>query len=308
MNYQKIISKNNESKYNSGRWKEEEHKKFIEAILEYGNEWKKVQKIIKTRSSTQARSHAQKFFLRIKKNLCLKKSSFNFNDNNDNSSLINDNEKFSIKYFFDLLNGNEKKEKDKINDGKLSLEKKEKFLNFVSKFSNYDLNDNGSNINNSNNKIDNLLEKNIKRHLIKEKIIINKAKKKIFNISKEKKRKESFYSMCNLKYNNKDLTNDECTIYRGYSMDNILPFKNNEINSTISESDKNFFCGKKRKQEFDPFIINFEFESNKKEKEFICDYNDSEKVNHLFIEDNYLFENLQRNRKGSDNFDNFIHL
>ena len=61
------ISKN--SNFNSGRWSEEEHQKFIDGILEYGNEWKNVQKIIKTRSSTQARSHAQKFFLRIKKNL-----------------------------------------------------------------------------------------------------------------------------------------------------------------------------------------------------------------------------------------------
>ena len=57
-------------KHNSGRWSEEEHQKFIEGILEYGNEWKKVRKIIKTRTSTQARSHAQKFFLRIKKNIC----------------------------------------------------------------------------------------------------------------------------------------------------------------------------------------------------------------------------------------------
>ena len=55
------------SKYNSGRWTQEEHLKFIDGILEYGNEWKKVQSLIKTRSSTQARSHAQKFFLRIKK-------------------------------------------------------------------------------------------------------------------------------------------------------------------------------------------------------------------------------------------------
>ena len=45
---------------------EEEHQKFIDGILEYGNEWKKVQQIIKTRSSTQARSHAQKFFLKLK--------------------------------------------------------------------------------------------------------------------------------------------------------------------------------------------------------------------------------------------------
>ena len=53
--------------FQTGKWTEEEHEKFIEGILNYGNEWKKVQQIIKTRSSTQARSHAQKFFLRIKK-------------------------------------------------------------------------------------------------------------------------------------------------------------------------------------------------------------------------------------------------
>ena len=53
--------------FQSGKWTDEEHEKFIEGILNYGNEWKKVQQIIKTRSSTQARSHAQKFFLRIKK-------------------------------------------------------------------------------------------------------------------------------------------------------------------------------------------------------------------------------------------------
>ena len=42
---------------------------FIEGILKFGNDWKKVQNIIKTRSSTQARSHAQKFFLKLKKEI-----------------------------------------------------------------------------------------------------------------------------------------------------------------------------------------------------------------------------------------------
>jgi SHAQKYF class myb-like DNA-binding protein len=55
--------------YNTGRWTEIEHKKFLEAILMYGNEWKRVQQYISTRSSTQARSHAQKFFLRLKKSI-----------------------------------------------------------------------------------------------------------------------------------------------------------------------------------------------------------------------------------------------
>ena len=60
-------SNSNSNEYNSGRWSNEEHNKFIEGILKFGNEWKKVQNIIKTRTSTQARSHAQKFFLRLKK-------------------------------------------------------------------------------------------------------------------------------------------------------------------------------------------------------------------------------------------------
>lgn len=56
---------------NNGRWTRDEHKKFVEAILMYENEWKLVQNSVESRSSTQARSHAQKFFLKIKKNEAL---------------------------------------------------------------------------------------------------------------------------------------------------------------------------------------------------------------------------------------------
>ena len=59
-----IINKN--SKYSSGRWNLEEHKKFLDAIIKYGNDWKQVEKHIGTRSSSQARSHAQKFFIKLK--------------------------------------------------------------------------------------------------------------------------------------------------------------------------------------------------------------------------------------------------
>ena len=58
---------NREGNFNCGRWQPEEHERFIEAIMKYGNEWKSVQKHVGTRSSTQARSHAQKFFVKIKK-------------------------------------------------------------------------------------------------------------------------------------------------------------------------------------------------------------------------------------------------
>lgn len=56
-----------EGNFNCGRWQMEEHERFIEAIMKYGNEWKSVQRHVGSRSSTQARSHAQKFFVKMKK-------------------------------------------------------------------------------------------------------------------------------------------------------------------------------------------------------------------------------------------------
>lgn len=45
----------------------DEHFRFIEALQRYGKEWKRVQQHVGTRSSTQARSHAQKFFVKLEK-------------------------------------------------------------------------------------------------------------------------------------------------------------------------------------------------------------------------------------------------
>jgi SHAQKYF class myb-like DNA-binding protein len=56
-----------EGNFNTGRWLPDEHRRFIEALLKFGNEWKSVQRYVGTRSSTQARSHAQKFFVKIGK-------------------------------------------------------------------------------------------------------------------------------------------------------------------------------------------------------------------------------------------------
>jgi SHAQKYF class myb-like DNA-binding protein len=63
----KLKKINRDGNYNCGRWTPEEHQRFIEAIMKFGNEWKQVQKHVGSRSSTQARSHAQKFFVKIKK-------------------------------------------------------------------------------------------------------------------------------------------------------------------------------------------------------------------------------------------------
>jgi SHAQKYF class myb-like DNA-binding protein len=53
--------------HNNGRWTFDEHKKFILAIMEHGNKWKEVEKLIGTRNSAQIRSHSQKFFTKLSK-------------------------------------------------------------------------------------------------------------------------------------------------------------------------------------------------------------------------------------------------
>ena len=49
----------------SGRWTEEEHQKFLTAHKLYGKNWKLIEEHIGTRTATQARSHAQKYFRRM---------------------------------------------------------------------------------------------------------------------------------------------------------------------------------------------------------------------------------------------------
>jgi SHAQKYF class myb-like DNA-binding protein len=51
---------------NEGRWSKEEHEKFLEGIVLYGINWKKVKTLIGSRTSIQVRSHAQKFFYKMK--------------------------------------------------------------------------------------------------------------------------------------------------------------------------------------------------------------------------------------------------
>ena len=67
------LQKKTRDDYKTGRWEYEEHKKFIDAIVKHGNDWKKVQKFVTTRSSAQSRSHAQKFFMKIKQSNILEK-------------------------------------------------------------------------------------------------------------------------------------------------------------------------------------------------------------------------------------------
>lgn len=51
----------------TGRWTQKEHILFMEGLKIYGKNWKRVESYIGTRTGTQIRSHAQKFFNRIRK-------------------------------------------------------------------------------------------------------------------------------------------------------------------------------------------------------------------------------------------------
>ena len=51
-----------DSEETSGRWTPEEHRLFLEGVLRFGRDWKKIQQLIRTRTLVQIRTHAQKVF------------------------------------------------------------------------------------------------------------------------------------------------------------------------------------------------------------------------------------------------------
>ena len=50
-----------------GRWTDEEHDSFREAVLLYGKNWNKVAIHVGSRTSAQTRSHAQKYIRKLNK-------------------------------------------------------------------------------------------------------------------------------------------------------------------------------------------------------------------------------------------------
>ena len=61
------LGRKSKREVNMGRWSRQEHILFLQALKLYGREWRSVQNFVKTRTSTQSRSHAQKFFEKLKR-------------------------------------------------------------------------------------------------------------------------------------------------------------------------------------------------------------------------------------------------
>ena len=116
------IEKNN-GIHSDGRWNTEEHIRFIRGCLLYGNNWKKVESHVKTRTSTQIRSHAQKFLIKLKKKYKIN-DTFN-NEKNTNFIILNDESKDeSIKEDIDSIINNF----NSVNEIENGMEKIERLL------------------------------------------------------------------------------------------------------------------------------------------------------------------------------------
>ncbi len=86
----------------TGRWKFKEHMQFLEGLDKYGVNWKKIYPLIKTRTCDQIRSHAQKFFLKLKQ---VKDEQLGIDFTSDNINNIKDmiNNIKSINSDYDLI-------------------------------------------------------------------------------------------------------------------------------------------------------------------------------------------------------------
>ncbi len=54
------------AKARNGRWSKAEHQIFLDVIEKYGKNWMKVEEKLKGRNLSQVRSHAQKYFAKLK--------------------------------------------------------------------------------------------------------------------------------------------------------------------------------------------------------------------------------------------------
>ena len=193
----------NNKNYLTGRWKSDEHERFIDAIIRYGNNWRQVQKCVGTRSSTQTRSHAQKFFEKLKRSKIFKREKYDFSKN-------------SLKILHDIMKNLPDKEYNQTLKALhcLSYERKGNFENDINNIQNnnelINFNNNNLNENKENNYVNNIYNDNNNKNNI------NNEE----NIKKIKFCNQGYYFLEN--NNNKLYNNDDYLFYNSnYNFSNM---------------------------------------------------------------------------------------
>ena len=114
---------------NNGRWEPKEHIRFLRGCLKYGNNWKKVETYVKSRTSTQIRSHAQKYFKKLEKKYCFQGLLENKLDSPNNSfSEESNNNKENNNAEKEDANNNSDKNKETNNKSESAKEEPKKKL------------------------------------------------------------------------------------------------------------------------------------------------------------------------------------
>ena len=180
---------------NNGRWTEEEKNRFIQGIILYGINWKKVKILIPTRNAVQIRSHAQKFFNKLK--LCKDENlgiDFTLDSVNNIKDMINQiksknpdyNPVFIIKKLYNAcLNRKFYKNNKKISKNKCEIYNNklinfEENNNYINK--NETLNLNKMNINLfGNNKFDQIINDNTFTNKLNNSLNLNSSKDSLSN-------------------------------------------------------------------------------------------------------------------------------
>lgn len=62
-----VVFPKESSKLRIGTWTDAEHGRFLDAMKIYGNDWPSVVKYIGTRTANQVRSHAQKYYRKLRR-------------------------------------------------------------------------------------------------------------------------------------------------------------------------------------------------------------------------------------------------
>ena len=151
------ISQNSQLKidmnHSEGRWTTEEHIRFLKGCLLYSNNWKKVESYVKSRSSTQIRSHAQKYLIKLNKkykicdeiNVDSKEESEislnNINNNNNSNISLENNNNDNNNNTNNINNCNNNEENideilKSLDDSKCDMENVEKCLLKIFKINN----------------------------------------------------------------------------------------------------------------------------------------------------------------------------